>query len=115
MFERFRRRKNEPVGPIGDDWIVVPFRMAEAARLSVYTIGCSSEIPENVRWWIAEWLASFNAQVSAYMEFTYGPEIFHHIRRITEDVKPDDFEKETYHGQSWELWENQFRDIGGEI
>jgi len=70
------------------DWITVPFRFAEAARVSIHTIGCQEEIPDQVRYWISEWLADYNYQLVAYIREYYGPEILPLLDRITEEVMP---------------------------
>ena len=95
------------------DWIMVPFRFAEAARVSIHTIGCQEEIPAAVRFWIAQWLADYNYQLVAYMEEYYGPEILPLLDRITDEVKPEDPEGQSEADRreaSFDHWENQFKE-----
>jgi hypothetical protein len=95
------------------DWIMVPFRFAEAARVSIHTIGCQEEISDPVRYWIAQWLADYNYHLVAYMKEYYGPEILPLLDRITEEVKPPDSERQSEaNGRStaWDHWENQFKE-----
>jgi len=97
------------------DWITVPFRFAEAARVSIHTIGCQEEIPVAVRFWIARWLADYNQQLVAYMEEYYGPEILPLLDRITDEVKPPESESKAGaddHGAAWDHWESQFKEDG---
>lgn len=94
------------------DWIMVPFRFAEAARVSIHTIGCQEEISAPIRFWIAQWLADYNVQLVAYMKEYYGPEILPLLDRITDEVKPpgSDGESEPDPDNAWDHWENQFRE-----
>lgn len=115
LFDRFRRRKQKL--PVGDDWITVPFRVAEAARVSIYTIGSRPELPDSIRWWIAQWLTNYNSYLVTYMKENYGPDIFQLLDKITHEVMPE----EVGHGEgesessepgleTWELWEQQLDD-----
>lgn len=116
MLEWLRRRltKKTSVPYLDEDsWITVPFRFAEAARVSIYTIGSQPEVPPAIRWWIAQWLSAYNSQLVYYMREQYGPDIFPILDRITLDVMPE----EEAHSrvpvpeeESWEHWENQFRE-----
>ena len=95
------------------DWIMVPFRFAEAARVSIHTIGCQEEIPAAVRFWIAQWLADYNYQLVAYMKEYYGPEILPLLDRITDEVKPADPEEQSEADRresSFDHWESQFKE-----
>jgi hypothetical protein len=97
------------------DWITVPFRFAEAARVSIHTIGCQEEIPAAVRYWIAQWLADYNYQLVAYMKEYYGPEILPLLDRITDEVKPPQSQEQSeseMRGAAWDHWESQFREDG---
>lgn len=94
------------------DWIMVPFRFAEAARVSIHTIGCQEEIPSSVRFWIAQWLAEYNYQLVAYMKEYYGPEILPVLDLITQEVSPDSDGAVAAEaaGAPWDRWESQFRE-----
>jgi hypothetical protein len=94
----------------GDEWITVPFRFAEAARVSIHTIGSQQEIPLDIRLWIAQWLAAYNEQVIDYMRENYGPDIFPILDRITCDVMPDPVGYGVARSDSWEKWETEFRE-----
>ena len=59
-----------------NDWVVMPYRIAEACRLSLFTLGSHPDIPENVRWWIAQWLQGYNMALAFYFNDTYGEDIF---------------------------------------
>lgn len=115
MFDRFRRKKPK-VFPYGEEWITVPFRIAEAARVSIYTIGSSPQISEPVRWWIAKWLSDYNAAMTVYMEETYGPDIFPLLDKITMDLMPaaeyseSSPENDEPHGYSWDMWERELNE-----
>lgn len=113
----FRRRKNQVhyrwPNPADDSWITVPFRFAEAARVSIYTIGNQREIPEAVRWWIHQWLTAYNSQLVSYMRENYGPDIFPILDRITFDVMPTESAPSPPgdgHDDSWDKWEGQFQE-----
>ena len=91
--------------------ITVPFRYAEAARVSIYTIAGQPGIPEYVREWVSQWLDVYNAHLIAYMQKNYGQEIFPLLDQITRDVmpggkSPDDSGLES----SWDRWEKEFRE-----
>lgn len=96
------------------DWITVPFRFAEAARVSIHTIGCQEEIPAPIRYWIAQWLADYNYQLVAYIREYYGPEILPLLDRITEEVMPPEDSEQQQSAPSgrnntaWDHWESQF-------
>ena len=103
----------------GDEWITVPFRFAEAARLSVYTIAQETGIPVGLRQWIAQWLESYNSQLIMHMRENYGPNIFPILDEITRSVMPDGAmnagnspvnSAEGDH-EMWSAWEQE---LGGE-
>jgi len=100
------------------DWIMVPFRFAETARVSIHTIGCQDEIPASVRFWIAQWLCQYNHQLVEYMQEYYGPEILPLLDSITREVTPhsdeDDSAEDLSSSASWEHWEKQFGEQFGE-
>jgi hypothetical protein len=104
----FGRKSQQP--PDGDDWITVPFRFAEAARVSIYTIGARPDIPESVRWWIANWLANYNAHLVHHMQVAYGPDIFNHLDRITREVMPSQDPAPSITDDTWDQWESQFKE-----
>lgn len=108
---RFSFWKKKDVRPVdSDEWITVPFRFAEAARVSIHTIGVQKEVPAGVRWWIAQWLAEYNSQLVYYMRENYGPDIFPILDRITQEVMTKDESAEADSDDSWEKWESQFRE-----
>lgn len=115
-FQRWRRFR-EPAREYrdNDSWITVPFRFAEAARVSIHTIGSQPEIPVAIRWWIAQWLASYNSQLVCYMRENYGPDIFPLLDQITEEVMPkeEDTPASMVGQAEWEKWERQFREDDG--
>lgn len=108
----FKRKEPPPPPPEGDEWITVPFRFVEAARISIYTIGSRPEVPDVVRWWIAQWLVVYNQQLVTYMQQNYGPDIFAALDRITHEVTPagDEDPPEREAEPEWHLWENQFEE-----
>jgi hypothetical protein len=110
----FRRKKSVPAyrvpDPDDDSWIMVPFRFAEAARVSIHTIGSSTDIPGPIRWWISQWLTAYNSQLVFYMRENYGPDIFPILDRITADVMPGEQSAAQGSDDSWEKWEGQFRE-----
>lgn len=115
MFKKFRRQ-NPPPDP--DEWITVPFRVAEAARVSIYTIGSRPEVPDAIRWWIAQWLTSYNSYLVDYMTKTYGDDIFPFLDQITREVMPDEEVSEQANGEpdsaTWALWERQLNEGEGQ-
>jgi len=86
----------------GPDEIMVPFRFAEALRVTVYTIGTSPGIPDSMRFAIAQWLAGYNSQLVYYMREQYGTGVFEALDKITDEVTPE------YSGPQWEKWESEF-------
>lgn len=90
----FRRKK--PVGEV----YVVPFRMMEAARVSLYTITQEERVPLEVRYWIAAWLNDYNRNVVQYMRMVYGEEVFDDLDKITVEVSPPD---------PFHQWEKEFK------
>ncbi len=112
-----KRKKKEiyraPANPgLSDEWITVPFRFAEAARVSIHTIGTQEELPLAMKIWIAQWLAAYNSQVVEYMRENYGPDIFPILDRITCEVMPEPVgygvASSSPEECSWEEWESQF-------
>lgn len=110
MFKRFLawfRPPGIPTPSTGseDDRIVVPFRVAEYARVSLHAIADSPQVPAEVRSWITEWLHSYNTELAILMRRCYGDEILPVLDRITTEVMPSDPQRE-----SWELWEQEFKE-----
>lgn len=95
-----------------EEWITVPFKYAEAARVSIYTIANQPGVPVYLQAWIAQWLASYNSQLISYMKLNYGPAIFPLLDKITRDVMPKGSGEDTASApnDSWEKWERQFRE-----
>ena len=107
----FTKKKPEPVPAEAN--ILVPFRFAEAARISIYTIGARPELPDAIRWWIAQWLVSYNQYLVNYMQETYGPDIFPALDEITRDVMPDLEEIDdalNHEDPAWDMWESEFKE-----
>jgi hypothetical protein len=100
--------------PLGDEWITVPFRILEAARVTIHVIGANPDVPDPVRWWIAKWLSQYNSFVAGYMKEIYGADIFPLLDRVTMDVLPNEYSdgSENKH-PSWELWEQELNDREG--
>lgn len=103
----FKRRHAKASAPIvsGDvtELITVPFRFVEALRVSIHTIGNQTEVPEDIRKWIGEWLDNYNSQLVSYMRESYGPGIFPILDQITTDVMPRD-----EWAEYWDHLERQF-------
>jgi hypothetical protein len=89
------------------DWITVPFRFVEAARVSIHMIAAQDQVPPEVRLWIGQWLDSYNRYLIDYMTTYYGPSIIPLLDLITNGVIPSD---RIEGGESWEQWERQFRE-----
>lgn len=118
---RWPWKKAKPAEPVCvDEWLVVPFRFAEAARLSVYTIAHQEQVPQDVRMWIASWLYEYNTELALYMRETYGPEIFPLLDRITSEVWPNgetalaggEEDTQPMPGvveETWERWEQELQ------
>lgn len=113
----WRRKKEDNLdppggaqGPLNDrepgDWIVVPFRLAEVARQSIYTIGSHPELPEHARYWIASWLTTYNHVMSSYFREVYGPDIFDLLKQITEEVKASS-QKEPSFEEDFAKWKEE--------
>jgi hypothetical protein len=105
-----------------DEWITVPYRYAEAARLTIHTIAQQKEIPVEVRQWINLWLDYYNASLWQYMQNNYGPGVFMLLDQITAEVFPngapyDDDDDDTdprvtspeVNQETWTKWEQQLR------
>lgn len=114
----FRHRRDAlriPRIPADDAWITVPFRYAEAARVSIHTIGNQPGIPVELKYWIARWLAAYNQQLISYMRSQYGSGIFPLLDEITRSVTPAPSSEDGLpvdHQKSWERWEQQFKGEG---
>ena len=118
----FKKKQSPPVSPVRSvriprelqhpgDWIVVPFRFAEAARVSIHTIACQEEIPEVTRYWITRWLAEYNYHLVEYMKEYYGPGILPVLDRITHEVSPGaDQSSPEATSAPWDRWESQFKE-----
>jgi hypothetical protein len=98
VFEGFKKWwRSEPTvdtgarGPIPEtvpgDWVVLPYRIQEACRVSMATVGAHPDLPEHIREWIADWLSTYNKSLAAYLQDTYGEEIFPIIDGITAMVR----------------------------
>ena len=115
MFKR-RKKQEEPMPrqapeTMPGDWVVLPYRMMEAARLSLYTIGSHPDLPEHVRWWVANWLAEYNSHLASYFQETYGPNIFEVLEKITNMVKAASEEKATTEAEeTYEEWFNKWEE-----
>lgn len=109
-FARWKKRAAPMVvvspPPDVDDWLTVPFRFAEAARVSMHTISRQPEVPAPVRFWIMQWLDSYNYSLVAFMKEKYGPEVLTICDRITDEVVPDDGDS-MGDGPPWDRWERQ--------
>lgn len=100
---RITRSRVHSVDFSDEDWVTVPFRYAEAARVSLHTIQSNPAVPPDVRNWIGEWLGAYNSFMAGYMQETYGHAIFPLLDQITKDVMPKDF----WNDSSWEMWERE--------
>jgi hypothetical protein len=128
LFESFKKWwRSEPdiadnyhgphTGQVPGDWVVLPFRVAEACRISLYTIGSHPEMPRHLAWWIAQWMAGYNTSVAKYFELNYGPDIFPVLQKITASVVSDSekFYEEQFEDslrESFDRWEQQLGDDG---
>lgn len=93
------------------DWVVVPYRIAEACRISVYTIMSHPEVPDHVRNWIAQWLQQYNAALGAWFGVNYGPDVFPILAEITNAVRQaseQDLQRQV--DESFQYWERQFNE-----
>lgn len=123
MFERLRRwwegssPEPPPQGPLPQtepgDWVVLPYRIAEACRLSMCIISQHPDMPKHLHWWITQWLAGYNGALTMWFEQNYGKEIFPVLQEITNGVRSasDQALTEQYErsvGEAFEKWESQF-------
>lgn len=99
------RRTVQAAGYNEDEWITVPFRYAEAVRVSLHTIQAQQHVPPDVRNWIREWLVAYNHFLAGYMQKTYGEKIFPILDEITKSVMPGEEE-----GVSWDIWERELHE-----
>jgi hypothetical protein len=108
-------------GPLPDDfpgdWVVLPYRIAEACRISMYTVGSHPELPAELSWWIGQWLEQYNASLARYFSEVYGPDIFPVLERITASVKEvsekfytEEFNEELH--KSFKAWEEELNGRG---
>lgn len=111
-----------PQGPLPqlevNDWVVVPYRVAEACRISIYTIGSHPELPDALRLWIAQWLAGYNGSLAVWFQNNYGPEIFPVLADITNAVR--DVSEQVYADQytqtvasDFDRWQQELHEPGG--
>lgn len=126
MWWPWKRKRPEPqffYEPVSDEWITVPFRYAEAARLTVYTIAQEKQIPAEVRRWIMLWLDSYNSHLIHYMRHHYGPNVFPLLDEITSEVMPSqeaDRSDDTQplpiavDQETWLRWEQELQGGNGE-
>ncbi len=119
-----RGRQPEPIeppshGPLEEaeqgDWIVVPYRILEAARLSLYTIASHPEQSDQVRWAVLQWLDSFNTHLALYFQENYGEEVFPLLEQVSKMVREaseaaDSESATTSFEDLFNKWEAQFDD-----
>lgn len=97
------------------DWVVLPYRLAEACRISMSTVGSHPDIPDDVRLWIAHWLQTYNMSLANYFRENYGPNIFPILEQITFEVWKLNEKNHSQQGDevlqsSFEMWEEE---LGG--
>lgn len=100
------------------DWVVMPYRIAEACRLSMCIIAQHPDMPRHLNYWITQWLAGYNGALTMWFEQNYGKDIVPVLNQITENVRAASDRALTEQveraiGESFEKWESQFRE-GGE-
>lgn len=114
------QKKQQYVATVSEEWITVPFRYAEAARLSIYTIASEPRVPKEVQLWIKLWLDAYNQNLIEYMRENYGPKIFPLLDKITTEIWPNgDIEKKSdpkthsskgaVDQETWTKWEQEFQ------
>ena len=108
-----------PLSAVGNDWVVLPYRLAEACRLSLYTVGCHPDIPENIRVWIAQWLYDYNTVLAGYFARNYGPDIFDVLKDISDEVQKltDEVSEEKFKeliDETFSRWEEQLKGAEGD-
>lgn len=91
-------------GPV-DDWLVIPFKYAEPARVSLWNLANRPDMPEHIAMEIAEWLVRYNSHVTAYFREEYGEQVFDDLKEITLRVQAAG-DREA----SWDRWEDELRD-----
>lgn len=122
--ESFKRWwKSEPApndgakGPVPEllpgDWVVIPFRIMEALRVSLATVGAHPDLPEHIRVWIAEWMLSYNRTLASYMSEVYGPDVFPVLDSITDMVR--NYTDDHYQQQSDEELQEFFKFVEKEL
>lgn len=129
MFDRIRKWFNAapppdpPQGPLAqlqeNDWVVVPYRVAEACRMSIYTIGAHPDLPDELRLWIAQWLVSYNGALALWFQENYGPDIFKTLEQITDTVRDvsEHVYAEDYHeavAADFDRWQEELREQHGD-
>lgn len=102
-----------------DDRIVMPYRLAEAARISMYTIASHPNLPDNLRWWIVQWLNSYNAALATWFSQNYGPDVFPALAEITNGVRQMSEENAAREAaramdEAFQRWEQELEDDNGE-
>src|SRR6478735_7650965 len=65
------------------DWVVMPFRIQEAARITLHTVSVHPEIPPHVQQWITNWLNAYNDHVSGWFHANYGETVFPVLKEIS--------------------------------
>jgi hypothetical protein len=106
-FDRFKKQTPAPPQPVEvDEWLFVPFRFAEAARVTIHTICNQPEVPLQLRFWIQQWLDEYSYQLVAFMKENYGSGILPVLDKITEEVLPDEAADDD--NPPWDRWERQF-------
>lgn len=100
------------------DWIVMPYRLAEACRISIANVGVHPDLPDELRLWIGSWLEAYNGYLSGYFRQNYGPDIFPVLETITKQVwqASEKFYQEEHlqrTQESFNLWENEMGDEDG--
>lgn len=85
MFDWLKPRPPESKDP--DDWLLVPYRMVEVMRISLYVLVSHGGLPDRIREQTVEWLKSYDASVAMWLHGRYGAEAFTHVEDIFNDVK----------------------------
>lgn len=87
-------------GPL-DDWLVIPVKYAEPARVSLWNLANRPDMPTHIAAEIATWLQQYNMGLTHYFSDTYGEDVFEDLKEITLAVQAS--------SNPWEAWEEQFR------
>lgn len=124
----FNRKREEPPkeppqeppkeGPVYDDpndWVVMPYRIAEAARISLHTIAMHPDVPDSLRLWIGTWLYNYNSALSTWFQGHYGPDVFPILNAISQQVRSrSERTAVEEHNQNvdeaFNKWEQQFKE-----